>query len=214
MVLIFWSFLKPYGFQKVYIVLNETICMENVKFNGINFNEAYQKVLLWFFLFPNNKISLTELTKKLKISKTTANKIVKDLEKEGFLKIEIVGKSWQIFLNSEYDISKKISYNLMMIMDTNIIEKTYEKIPNALAIILFGSYRKGDDIPESDIDIAVEVAGIQPLKIINLGIIRSFGYRKNVPVRLHVFSRNKIDINLFSNIANGFVLDGFLEVKK
>ena len=46
-----------------------------------------------------------------------------------------------------------------------------------------------------------------------LGIVEQLGYRKKVNVNLHVFSRNKIDLNLFVNIANGIVLDGFLEVR-
>ena len=43
-------------------------------------------------------------------------------------------------------------------------------------------------------------------------IIKEFGYRKDVPVNLHIFSRNKVDLNLFANISNGIILDGFLEV--
>jgi len=51
------------------------------------------------------------------------------------------------------------------------------------------------------------------VKIVELGIFHKWGYRKNVSVNLHIFSRNKIDINLFSNIVNGIVLEGFLEAK-
>ena len=51
------------------------------------------------------------------------------------------------------------------------------------------------------------------MQIIGLGVVEQLGYRKNVPINLYIFSRNKIDLNLFANIANGFVLDGFLEVR-
>ena len=88
-----------------------------------------------------------------------------------------------------------------------------QKIGNANAILLFGSYRKGDDTEKSDVDIAIEVAGNEEVQVISLGQITELGFRKNVQVNLHVFSRNKIDINLFSNIANGIVLEGFLEVR-
>jgi predicted nucleotidyltransferase len=86
-------------------------------------------------------------------------------------------------------------------------------VPNSRAVVLFGSYRKGDDIETSDIDIAVEVIGDAEMKIMPLGAIPQLGYRKKVPVNIHIFSRNKIDINLFANIANGIVLEGFLEVR-
>ena len=88
-----------------------------------------------------------------------------------------------------------------------------KKIPNAKSIILFGSCRKGDDTEKSDIDIAVEIVENTELEISKMGNLEQFGYRKNIPINLHIFSRNKIDLNLFSNIANGIVLSGFLETK-
>ena len=59
----------------------------------------------------------------------------------------------------------------------------------------------------------MEVIGNDGPKIIEMKPIDTFGYRKNVPVHLYVFSRNNVDINLFANIANGIVLEGFLEVR-
>jgi predicted nucleotidyltransferase len=93
-----------------------------------------------------------------------------------------------------------------------LIYEIYNLVGNPKAIVLFGSYRKGDDTENSDIDIAIEVLGEKGLKIVNFGNIEQLGYRKNINLNLHIFSRNKIDLNLFSNIANGIVLDGFLEV--
>ena len=43
--------------------------------------------------------------------------------------------------------------------------------------------------------------------------MQALGYRKNIKVNLHVFSRKHIDLNVFANIANGIVLNGFLEVR-
>lgn len=177
-------------------------------------NGGYYKVLHWFFSRPG-ETSLTELALRLKISKTTANKVVRLLEKEGFLKKEVLGRIWRISCNPrhDYNVSRKISYNLGLVYESGIIKEIRFKIPSARAIILFGSYRKGDDNNKSDIDIAVEIPDNEELHIISLGILSQLGYRKNIPVNVHVFSRNKINLNLFSNIANGIVLDGFLEVK-
>jgi len=80
------------------------------------------------------------------------------------------------------------------------------------AIIIFGSYRWGTDNEKSDIDIAVEVLDNQDMRIENLGVIEQVGFRTNVVVNLHIFSRNRVDLNLFTNIANGILLDGILEV--
>ncbi|MBU0758401.1 MAG: nucleotidyltransferase domain-containing protein [Nanoarchaeota archaeon] len=163
-------------------------------------------------------MTLSETAKKTKISKTTANKVTKRLCEEGFLKIKEVGKSWLVSCNIHhiYNTTRKIIYNLSIIYDAyeNVIrDSIYTYVTNPLSVVLFGSYRKGDDNEKSDIDIAVEVLGQNKMEIIEMGVFDVFGIRHKVTVNLHIFSRKNIDINLFSNIANGIVLDGFLEVK-
>jgi predicted nucleotidyltransferase len=181
----------------------------------IELNEAYQKILIWFFSFPDREMSLNDLSESLRISKTTANMVVTQLVGAGFLFKEVIGRIWRISCNKNhiYNYSRKMSYNIMMVYESGIIEEIHDIIENPRAIVLFGSYRKGDDTEESDIDIAVELLGNEEPKIQELGVIPQFGYRKDVTVNLHIFSRNKIDLNLFSNIANGIVLEGFLEVR-
>lgn len=178
-------------------------------------NEAYQKTLLWFFSYPAKEISLNDLSALIKVSKTTANRVVMQLVSEGFLKREVLGKIWRIACNQNhiYNYSKKIGYNISMIYESGVLELIHKHVENPRAVILFGSYRKGDDNEQSDIDIAAEVLDNKEVQIVELGIIPRLGYRINIKINLHIFSRNKIDINLFANIANGIVLEGFLEVK-
>ena len=181
-------------------------------------NEAYQKIMYWFFSFPNIETGLNDLSSDLKISKTTAKKIIQELVGIGFLNMKVYGNTWRISCNHEhyFNHTNKISFNMVMVYDayyTGLREHILKIVGNAKSIVLFGSYRKGDDTEESDIDIAVEVADNKEMRIVELGIIPQFGFRKNVQVNLHIFSRNKIDLNLFSNIANGIVLEGFLEVR-
>ncbi len=181
----------------------------------LELNESYRKVLNYFFAYPTKEISLTELTNLVQISKTTANKIVKQFSQEKFLKIQTIGNVWRISCNIQhnYNASRKIPYNLELIYQSGIIDEILSNIKNSRTIILFGSYRKGDDIETSDIDIAVETLDNEEIKIIPLGTIPQLGFRKNVKVNIIKFSRNKININLFSNISNGIILYGFLEVK-
>ncbi len=176
---------------------------------------AYEKSLAWFFAFPRTKIGLTELSKHINSSKTATKQAVEKLIQRELLIREIVGKTWALIANQKnpHFITKKIPYNLDKIYESDIIEAVHKQLPQARTIILFGSYRWGDDTEESDIDIAVEVLDNNEFRILKFVIIKQLGYRKNVVINLHIFSRNKIDLNLFSNIANGFVLDGFLEVR-
>lgn len=178
-------------------------------------NEAYLKIMYWFFAFPTREVGLNDLVDTLKISKTTANRVVKQLIEDGFLKLQILGNMWRITADNEhmFTYSRKISFHLQSIYESGIIDEIYKQLPNAKCLVLFGSYRKGDDTEDSDIDIAVEVVDNNEVSIHKLGILDKIGYRENVPVTLHIFSRNKVDLNLFANIANGIVLKGFLEVR-
>ena len=184
------------------------------KADMLKWTDAYRRCLVWFFDYPYTEISLNELSEKLKMSKTAVRTAVLSLAAEGFLTRKELGRVWRISCNKEHPFNQgiKIFTHIKMLLLADILEKVYKKVPNARNIILFGSYRKGDDTEKSDVDIAVEVAGSSPLEIVELGEI-DIGYRKNVKINLHIFTRNKIDINLFANIANGIVLDGFLEAK-
>ncbi len=176
--------------------------------------EAYQKILIWFFTFPTREMGLSDLAKALGISKTTANVTVGRLADEGFLVIKVIGRTWRISCNQAhiYNYSRKIAYNLLTIYESRILENIHKVIQNPRAVIVFGSYRKGDNTEGSDIDVAVEVLGNEDVKVLQLGKI-AVGFRENVPVNLYIFSRNKIDLNLFSNITNGIILEGFLEAR-
>lgn len=190
----------------------------HMKLKSIKIEElerAWEKSIIWFFAYPNARMGLTELSKLIKSSKTATKEAVNTLIKQEFLHKEVVGRSWILSANQKHNYfkTKKIAYHLDKIYEVGIVDAVYKTIPQARAITLFGSYRWGGDTENSDIDIAVEVLGNDELKITCLGVIAQFGYRKNVPVNLHIFSRNKIDLNLFANIANGIVLDGFLEVR-
>ena len=185
------------------------------KLNELEIKKSYLAIIYWFFAYPNMGVTLSDLASNLNISKTKAREIVLELVNQDFLIKEDLGKLWRISCNKGhiYNYTIKTSYNLWSIYMTNIVYEIKKDIPNARAIILFGSYRKGDDDENSDIDIAVEVLGNEKPKIEEFGIISQLGYRKNIKINLYIFSRNKIDLNLFNNIANGIILDGFLEVR-
>ncbi len=188
------------------------------KLKKINLKElsaAYNKILDYFFSFPLQAIGLNDLSQATKISKTSAKEAVLHLEKEKFLNKEEIGRTWRITANQShaYLLTKKVPKSLQIIYESGAVDLIREKYPSAKAIILFGSFREGSDNEKSDIDIAVEILGNEEPKIEQLGIMEQFGYRPKVPINLFIFSRNKIDINLFNNIANGIILDGFLEVR-
>jgi predicted nucleotidyltransferase len=187
-----------------------------IKGKSINeLERACDKIHAWFFAYPEEEFSLNEIAQELKIAKTTANIVISQLAKDGFLNISKLGKLWRIKANQEHHrfTTRKIPFNLRIIYESGIIEWIEREIPSAKTIVLFGSYRKGDDIKSSDLDIAVEIPQNNNLDIWKV-YIKNVGYRENVAVNIHLFSRKKVDLNLFANIANGIILKGFLEVQK
>lgn len=177
--------------------------------------DPYDKLIYYFICFPNEELTLNEIVDKISLSKTSANKYINKAVKDGFLIKKVVGKSWQISSNQKhmYFKSKGVPYFLEKILNSGIVHNISKKYLSSKSIILFGSYFKGDSNEKSDLDIAVEVGGKNVLSIEEFGNI-DLGFRKKVMVSVHLYTRDKIDINLFSNIANGIVLDGFLEVNK
>lgn len=176
--------------------------------------EPYFKILAYFYSFPGSEVTLNQLASKVKVSKTSATKAVLRLVKEGFLHRKVIGRSWQLSCNQrhEYNHSRKIAFFLAEILDSDLVDKINRAYPSNKAIVLFGSYRKGDSIETSDLDIAVEVIGNLKTKVVPFGTFERLGDKKNVPINLHLFSRKNVSTYLFANIANGIVLDGFLEV--
>ena len=172
------------------------------------------KIANFFFDFPSGEFTFNEVCKRTGTSKTTAKRVIEHFLQNGLINRKIIGKLWLLTANrkSKSFLRSKIAHNFGLILKEDMIDAIRQQYLQAKAIILFGSYRKGDDVESSDVDIALEVAGNKEMQIIKFANI-DIGYRKSVPVNLHIFSRNKIDINLFSNIANGFVLEGFLEVR-
>ena len=169
-------------------------------------------VLYWFYAYPLRAIGLSDLSDETGLSKSSVRTAVKRLEHEGFLTIETIGNVWRVSARpSRTFFEEKIPYNLNLLYRSGIVERIASHYLQARSIILFGSHRLGEDTEESDIDIAVELTGKEPVKTKMFGTIDRFGYRTNVPVQLTAFTRT-VDVNLFNNIANGIVLRGFLEV--
>jgi predicted nucleotidyltransferase len=85
---------------------------------------------------------------------------------------------------------------------------------NPKAIVLFGSFRKGEDLSNSDIDIAIESDEVKEYQTIGLRELSEFEQFFRKKIQIHLFNRESADIGVFNNIANGILLWGFLEVKK
>lgn len=192
---------KPYGLNKERRLYIET---------------ARQKVLQLFYTFPDKEFSLSDIAKEAGVSKANLGAILISLASIDFIKIEKLTKIWRVKANQESLIFKraKIVYNLNFIYESGLVEFLNNKYGNPKAIVLFGSFRKGEDSSTSDIDIAIEDRFAKDHEAVRLADLDKFEKLINRNIQIHEFNRESIDNGLFNSIANGIVLMGFLEVKK
>jgi len=173
-----------------------------------------QKVLEVLFNFPDKEFSLSDLAKEAGVAKANIGKILKNLHAYDMIEITKLAKIWRIRAKRSWNFTRaKILYNLNFVYQSGLVEYLYEQFKHPKSIVLFGSFRKGEDVSGSDIDIAVESDQEADYRIIGLGELSDFEKGVGRKIQVHLFNRKNIDINVFNNIANGIVLTGFLEVK-
>jgi DNA-binding transcriptional regulator YhcF (GntR family) len=159
-----------------------------------------QKVAREIFLKPTSERSLRELAKITGLSTATVSKMCRQLESNGIIKTRLVAKSRLVSASLEsedYLFFKRIN-NILLLKP--VIDRLNANHPSA--IILYGSYAKGSDTEESDIDMAV----IGSKTDVNFN-----KYEKELNRKMHLIffpSEKQIPNNLKQNLLNGIMLKG------
>ena len=174
-----------------------------------------QRALSLLFWYPDGEFTLSEFARKARISKSSATHTVEWLKRASFANVVEKGNVLLISANMENPEYRKrrIAHHLMALYESNFLEYLEYSFPHARAIILFGSFRKGEDTSTSDIDIAIETLDEVKHDVVRPQGLEGFEKLFSRKIELHLFNRKKVDINVFNNIANGIVLSGFLEVR-
>ena len=163
-----------------------------------------------FFVNPTKKNYLMDISRSIGLAHTSVKKnldkllklglIIDFLEKKGERKFPL----YKANLDNKTFKKYKIIYNISTILESKLIEFIEEKLMPK-SIVLFGSYQKGEDIENSDIDIFIEC------KKEELDI-SSFEKKLKRKIELHFNNNfNSYSRELKNNIVNGMVLSGFLE---
>lgn len=167
------------------------------------------KILKLFFDGPNVRLHIREVARRTGLSPFGAMKILESLEKEGMLVKEptpIVVEYHGNYTNEKF-LALKRSLNLYGLYTSGLVSALIDFYNVPECICIFGSYAKGEDIKESDIDLAI-VTSIK--KLPDLGAYEEKLKRK-ISVHL-VKDVKKEDAGFINSLANGIVLYGYLEV--
>ena len=175
-----------------------------------------QNIMAVLFRHPEKEFSLSDLAKEACVAKANIGVILSEFSDTGLITIEKLSKIWRIRANlsSQFYRSSKIVYNLNFACNSGIVEYLVDRFNNPKALILFGSFRKGEDLSGSDIDIAIESYEAKGYETLALNEISGFEKIIGRKIQIHLFTRKDVDVGVFNNIANGIVLWGFMEVRK
>lgn len=174
-------------------------------------NNIKQKVKEYFFTNPTAKLRVREIERMLKLPLPSVIRYCKELEKEGILTTIKTGSVsfYTSNRNNEKFLLEKKLFNIKQIYESGLIEYLKRELSNP-GVVLFGSYSKGEDTEESDIDLYVETPAKQKLNFEK--------YEKILKRKIQIFRHKNIheihNIYLSNNILNGIGLNGFVEVFK
>jgi len=166
-----------------------------------------------FFEEPNREFHLRELARLMKRNPVTVKKYLEDSIKQNILRcrkergLELYSSNTEDFYYKEY---KKI-YNRLKFIESGLLDYLKEEF-SLPTIMLFGSYARGEDNKNSDVDVFIlsEVKKTPDLSNFEKKITRT--------IQVHIFNRKgfeaakKTNKELINNITNGTILHGFIEV--
>ncbi|MBU2561364.1 MAG: nucleotidyltransferase domain-containing protein [Nanoarchaeota archaeon] len=164
-----------------------------------------------FFNEPTKEHYLIEISRKAKIAHTSVKNHLETLKRQGVIKETAEKKGERDFPlykadteNKEYTLYKKTD-NFIRLKTSGLVGYLKDSLMPSV-IIVFGSYARGEDTEDSDIDIFV-MCKEEPLRL------EKFEKLLNRKIQLH-FKKDLKDYppELKNNIINGTVLDGYLEV--
>jgi predicted nucleotidyltransferase len=162
-----------------------------------------QKVLYVLINYPVKELLESEIQKAVKLSKSGVNYALRELVAANFLSRAKRGKSFFYILNHKNLVIKQIK----IIETLNQIEVLLKRLELLTSkIILFGSSSRGENTPDSDIDLLV----ISRNKDLVMEQIRKFNSKRKIQCiiysNLNFIEKKKTDPIFYEQVIQGIVL--------
>lgn len=169
------------------------------------------KIKEYFFVHPTLKLRVRQIEREVKVPLPSVLRYIKELEQEGILKSSHIANItvYSADRASKTFLLEKTLFNIKQLHTSGLIDSLVSELSNP-TVVLFGSYSRGEDVENSDIDIYVETTlkkrtSLEKFENILKRRIQLFSYKS-----IHHL-KNK---ELANNIMNGVTLNGFLGVFK
>ena len=170
-----------------------------------------ERIKEYFFINPTAKLRVRQIERELKLPLPSVIRYCKELEKDGILKKILVSgiAMYSADRSSKKYLFGKKNFNFKIIFESGLIEFLIIELHNP-AIVVFGSYARGEDIESSDVDLYIETSSNKRWNFDK--------YEKILNRKIQIFANKNINEiknkELANNILNGIVLNGYIEVFK
>jgi predicted nucleotidyltransferase len=166
---------------------------------------SYGKVLEIFFKNPTKIHFIRQISREINLAQTSVRNKIHELKKEGLVKDMKAEPFDGLVANRDNEkfIHYKHAYNFSSLFDLKqeIISSLHPR-----AILIFGSYSRGEDVEESDIDIII-LSKIK--KDLNL---KKFEKKLSRNINIMIIqSLNELDKDVKKNAINGWVVHGAID---
>jgi len=164
-------------------------------------NTTEEEVVEFFCRHPTGEYSVSDVSRQLGYSKPSISQSFDTLNRQGVLKIEEKRNSKLATFKRGENAALKQLINLNQLRTSGLITQIVDDYEYPEAIVLFGSYAKGEDTENSDIDIAVISTEKTEQK-----------YKKLMGRKISItnFEPGKVPENMMETLANGITLYGYL----
>lgn len=177
------------------------------------FKESIFSVAELIFNYPNKTFHIRMLEKETGFSTSAVIDSVNKLKEYGIVTIDETPLTTNIKadLDSEAYRFYKLVFNIYRLKRYLFVDKLIEIFNNPEAIVLFGSFAKGEDIEESDIDILI-ISSNKPKDYME-DFVNTFEKELSRKINIHILpSLDKSSKEFKNAVANGITLYGYLKV--
>lgn len=168
-----------------------------------------ERIESYFFRNPTSRLRVRQIEKLLNLPLPSVIRYCKELEAQGILTRIIMGSVTFYAAdrsNPKFLLEKRL-FNIRELYTCGLVDFLKREMHNP-AIIVFGSYAKGEDIETSDIDLYIEAVTKHEITI--------SGYEKVLDRSIQLFIHKNIkhirNGHLANNILNGVIISGYIEV--
>ena len=172
----------------------------------LDLTNLQQRILRLLFIKAGLQLNALAIAKSLGVSQPAVSKALPLLEEKEFVKLQKDKESGRFAIELNRDNHKILQLkrvdNLKLIYESGLVDFLEKEFAGG-TIILFGSFSRGDDLINSDIDIAVIE---RKSKEINLEKFEKL-FEREININFYESSK-EINKNLKENLFNGIILAG------